>query len=117
MNNGKVYLVGAGPGDPELITLKALKLLERADVILYDRLVNKEIMNYAPKTAEVIYVGKEHGKQQVRFLHRSPRFVPPHHGGKNLHSRTQGGCHVSGRTNPEGPLSSQSYEQVNRGGI
>ena len=60
----KVYLVGAGPGDPELITLKALNILKQADVILYDRLINKEILKYAPKTAKIISVGKEYGKQQ-----------------------------------------------------
>ncbi|MFX1450200.1 MAG: uroporphyrinogen-III C-methyltransferase [Promethearchaeota archaeon] len=64
LSKGKVFLVGAGPGDPELITLKALKVLEKAEVILYDRLVNKEILNYAPKTANIIFVGKEYGKQQ-----------------------------------------------------
>lgn len=55
---GKVYLVGAGPGDPELITLKALKCIQKADVILYDRLVNKELLTYAKKGAELIYCGK-----------------------------------------------------------
>ncbi|MFY0759106.1 MULTISPECIES: uroporphyrinogen-III C-methyltransferase [Metabacillus] len=55
---GKVYLVGAGPGDPELITLKAIKCIQQADVILYDRLVNKELLSYAKKEADLIYCGK-----------------------------------------------------------
>ncbi|KAA0564676.1 uroporphyrinogen-III C-methyltransferase [Bacillus sp. CH30_1T] len=55
---GKVYLVGAGPGDPELITLKALKSIQKADVILYDRLVNKELLSDAKKGADLIYCGK-----------------------------------------------------------
>ena len=49
---GKVYLVGAGP-DPELITLKGLKAIKEADVILYDRLVNKEILNYASPSTSI----------------------------------------------------------------
>jgi len=56
---GKVYLVGAGPGDPELITEKGLKLVASADVILYDRLIPSPILNRAKPTAELIYVGKE----------------------------------------------------------
>ncbi|BCB03806.1 uroporphyrinogen-III C-methyltransferase [Bacillus sp. KH172YL63] len=55
---GKVYLVGAGPGDPELITVKGLKTIQEADVILYDRLVNKELLSYAKKGADLIYCGK-----------------------------------------------------------
>ncbi|MDU1729714.1 MAG: SAM-dependent methyltransferase, partial [Staphylococcus epidermidis] len=55
---GKVYLVGAGPGDPELITLKGLKAIKEADVILYDRLVNKEILNYASPSTKFFYCGK-----------------------------------------------------------
>lgn len=54
----KVYFVGAGPGDPELITVKGLKILEKADVIIYDRLISKKLLKYAKKNAERIYVGK-----------------------------------------------------------
>ncbi|MCM3195875.1 uroporphyrinogen-III C-methyltransferase [Priestia megaterium] len=55
---GKVYLVGAGPGDPDLITLKGLKAIQQADVILYDRLVNKDLLEYAKSDADIIYCGK-----------------------------------------------------------
>ncbi|MBB6446384.1 uroporphyrinogen-III C-methyltransferase [Bacillus benzoevorans] len=54
----KVFLVGAGPGDPELITLKGLKCIKKADVILYDRLVNEKILQYARVDAELIFCGK-----------------------------------------------------------
>lgn len=55
---GKVYLVGAGPGDVDLITVKGLKCIQEADVILYDRLVNKELLSYAKPGAELIFCGK-----------------------------------------------------------
>jgi uroporphyrin-III C-methyltransferase len=55
---GKVYLVGAGPGDPDLITVKGLRYLQQADVILYDRLVNQELLQYAKEEAQLIYCGK-----------------------------------------------------------
>ncbi len=59
-SKGKVVLVGAGPGDPELLTIKAMHWLQKADVILTDRLVSAEIIElYANKKAEVIYVGKQ----------------------------------------------------------
>lgn len=63
----KVYLVGAGPGDPELITVKAKRLLEQAESILYDHLAPKELLDLAPASAERIYVGKkkaEHAHSQ-----------------------------------------------------
>ena len=56
---GKVYIVGAGPGDVELLTLKAYKLIKSADVILYDRLINKEILNLAKPDCKLLYVGKD----------------------------------------------------------
>lgn len=56
--SGKVYLVGAGPGDPGLITLKGIKLLRKADVIVYDRLVPSELLKEAAREAELVYAGK-----------------------------------------------------------
>ncbi|WP_156178136.1 uroporphyrinogen-III C-methyltransferase [Bacillus sp. SA1-12] len=58
MGKGKVYLVGAGPGDRELITLKGIKTIKKAEVILYDRLVNPKLLEYAPANCELIYCGK-----------------------------------------------------------
>lgn len=58
-SNGIVYIVGGGPGDPGLITVKGLDCLRRADVVLYDRLVAQELLNEAPTHAELIDVGKE----------------------------------------------------------
>ena len=57
-----VYLIGAGPGDADLITLKAVKALNKADVVLYDYLANEEILAHAPDSAEKIYVGKKAGQ-------------------------------------------------------
>lgn len=63
-NRGKLYLIGAGPGDPELLTLKAVRALGESDVILYDRLVAKEALYHAKPGAAAIYVGKHHGEQE-----------------------------------------------------
>ena len=62
MESGKVFLVGAGPGDPELLTLKAAKVLRSADVVLHDELVSVEILRLIPSRAQVINVGKRCGK-------------------------------------------------------
>ncbi|MEM0091021.1 MAG: uroporphyrinogen-III C-methyltransferase [Saccharolobus sp.] len=63
---GKVYIVGAGPGDPELITIKGYKLLQRADVIVYDRLIPKELLGICKPESEKIYVGKNIGDYKLQ---------------------------------------------------
>jgi uroporphyrin-III C-methyltransferase/precorrin-2 dehydrogenase/sirohydrochlorin ferrochelatase len=60
-NSGTVYLVGAGPGDPKLITVRGLELLRRADVVVYDRLVSHALLDEAPADAELVYAGKAPG--------------------------------------------------------
>ncbi len=61
----KVYLIGAGPGDPGLLTLRAKEILETADALVYDHLANKAFLNYAKPDAEIIYVGKKGGDHTV----------------------------------------------------
>ncbi len=63
---GKVYLVGAGPGHPDLLTIKAARLLEAADVVVYDRLIQEEILSLASPSAERIYMGKPVGRHDSR---------------------------------------------------
>jgi uroporphyrin-III C-methyltransferase len=64
-NKGKVYLIGAGPGDPDLITVKGSKLLGMADIIVYDRLANPELLSLTSDRSEHLYVGKKPGKPSV----------------------------------------------------
>ncbi|NOT16799.1 MAG: uroporphyrinogen-III C-methyltransferase [Sulfuriferula sp.] len=70
--NGKVYLIGAGPGDPELITLKAVRVLNSADVVLVDDLVNPVLLEHARANARIVYVGKRGGCQSTpqAYIHK-----------------------------------------------
>ena len=68
---GNVFLVGTGPGDPELLTLKALKVIQNADLVLYDRLVSNDVMDLVGPHAKLLYVGKTagyHSRTQVSHL-------------------------------------------------
>ena len=64
--NRRVYLVGAGPGNPELLTLRAVRLLERADVVVYDHLVSSAVLDFVSPTAERIYAGKGRNEHTMR---------------------------------------------------
>lgn len=68
MNNGRgmVYLVGAGPGDPELLTLKGRRILSEAEVLIYDRLASREFLRWVPESCRKIYVGKEPGHHSMK---------------------------------------------------
>ena len=64
--SGMVYLVGAGPGDPDLMTVRGMRCLRRAEVVVYDRLVSPELLAEAPENAELVYAGKAPGNHSCR---------------------------------------------------
>src|SRR5918994_1953762 len=98
---GMVYLVGAGPGDPELLTLKALRILGQADVVLHDDLLTPEILELIPATARVECVGKRHNERQVTQQEINRRLCEYGVAGKTVDRLKGGDGAIFGRASEE----------------
>src|SRR5213082_3979499 len=100
-HEGKCFLVGAGPGDLGLVTLRAKELLERADVIVYDALVNPEMLDWAPVDAEIIFAGKRAGEKTFSQDEINALLVEKARLGKNVVRLKGGDPFVFGRGGEE----------------
>jgi uroporphyrin-III C-methyltransferase/precorrin-2 dehydrogenase/sirohydrochlorin ferrochelatase len=100
-DSGKVYLVGAGPGDPELLTLKALRLLGTADVVLHDDLVPAEVLELVAPSARVQSVGKRHGEQHISQDAINALLVGHARAGRTVVRLKGGDVAIFGRANEE----------------
>src|SRR5690606_9379914 len=86
----KVYLLGAGPGDPELVTTRALRRLREADVVLYDALVHPDVLEHARPDAQRVFVGKRAGRPSERQARIDARMIEAARAGKIV-ARLKGG--------------------------
>ena len=107
---GKVYLIGAGPGDPELLTRKAARILSAIDVVLYDRLVGDGVLQLINPAAELIYVGKHEGQQETVQQEIFDLLVRHAQAGKTVARLKSGDPTIFGRA-------AEEWELVQRHGI
>src|SRR5712691_6788397 len=98
---GKVYLVGAGPGDPELLTRKAWRVLQSADIVLHDDLVSEEILRILPRAAQVVNVGKRCGAKGISQVEINERMVTLAREGKIVARLKNGDPLLFGRAGEE----------------
>ena len=98
---GKVTLIGAGPGDPDLITLKGVKVLQEADVVLYDALVAESLLDHAPANCEKIFVGKRVGRHSAKQESINDLIVKYAYEGKHVARLKGGDPYVFGRGHEE----------------
>lgn len=110
MKNGKVYLIGAGPGDIKLITVKGLECIQKADVIVYDRLANPRLLSYRRPDAELIYVGKSPERHTLTQEEINQVLVAEGLKGKIVARLKGGDPYVFGRGGEEG-------EELRKAGI
>src|SRR5215207_4599808 len=99
--NGTVYLVGAGPGDAGLLTLRGAELLGRADVVIYDALVNPDLLRLAPRTAETIYGGKRASQHAIPQEELNQLLVAKAREGKTVVRLKGGDPYIFGRGGEE----------------
>ncbi|MEZ5540831.1 MAG: uroporphyrinogen-III C-methyltransferase [Pseudomonadota bacterium] len=99
--HARIYLVGAGPGDPDLLTVKALRLLQQADTVIYDRLVSGEILRLVPPQAARIYVGKASGRHALSQTEINTLLIEQAHARKIIVRLKGGDPYVFGRGSEE----------------
>jgi uroporphyrin-III C-methyltransferase len=106
---GKVYICGAGPGEPNLLTLKAAKLLSTCDVILYDRLVNKRTLKMASQRSKKVYVGRESGDPTTNQLNTNELMLKFAKEGKKVLRLKGGDPFIFGRGGEEAEFLSKKH--------